>query len=103
MSMGRYIIAPDAAADLDEIWEYIARDDTDAADRFLEKLRSQIQALAKTPSMGHRREDLAETRPILFWPVGNYLILYRANKGYVEVVAVVVGRDIPTLIRGRGL
>lgn len=101
--MKHYVISPDAADDLDEVWEYIARDDIDAADRFLEKLHQQIRALAATPSMGHRREDLAEDRPILFWPVGNYLILYRATRGFVEVVAVVRSRDIPSLIQRRGL
>ena len=47
-----------------ETWEYIARDDIDAADRFLAKLHKQIQALAETPGIGHRREDLAEERPL---------------------------------------
>ncbi|MBM3738121.1 MAG: type II toxin-antitoxin system RelE/ParE family toxin [Acidobacteria bacterium] len=101
--MKHYVVAPDAAEDLDEIWEYIARDDIDAADRFLAKPHQQIRALAETPGMGHRREDLAEERPLLFWPVGNYLILYRAHTGFVEVVAVVRSRDIPSLLRRRGL
>jgi len=100
--MIRYVLSPAAAQDLDDIWEYIAHDKLDAADRFLHKLHEQIQALARTPGMGHRREDLAGDRPLLFWPVGNYLILYRANAGIVEVVAVAQGnRDIPTLLRWR--
>ncbi len=101
--MKHYSIAPDAAEDLDEIWEYIARDDIDSADSVLAKIHEQIRALAEMPGMGHRREDLAEERPLLFWPVGNYLLLYRANRGFVEVVAVVGGRDIPSLLRRRGL
>jgi plasmid stabilization system protein ParE len=93
------VVSPDAAKDLHDIWEYIADDNLDAADRFLGKLRDQILALAETPGMGHRRDDLAQDRPILFWPVGNYLILYRATKGSVEIVAVAHGkRDIPALL-----
>ena len=42
--------------------------------------------------MGHRREDLTSF-PVLFWPVGAYLIIYRAEghpiKAHRPVVSVV--------------
>lgn len=98
-----YLIAPAAADDLEGIWEYIARDNFDAADRFLQKLHREIQAIAKNPRIGHPREDLVADRPLLFWPVGNYLILYRVINGLVEFVAVVRSRDIPSLVQRRGL
>ena len=102
--MKRFVVAPEAAQDLDDIWSYIAADNLDAADRFLEKLYNQMVALSQTQGMGHRWEDLAEDRDLLFWPVGNYLILYRIIQDRVEVVAVVHGkRDIPTFIKGRGV
>lgn len=46
--------------------------------------------------MGHRREDLTSSA-VLFWPVGAYLIIYRAaERRPVEIVAVTQGsRDIP--------
>jgi hypothetical protein len=34
------------------------------------------------PGMGHRREDLTPC-PILFWPVGAYLIIYSGILGIV--------------------
>ena len=102
--MKRFVVSPEAAQDLDYIWIYIAADNLDAADRFLEKLYDQMVALSETQGMGHRREDLVEHRPLLFWPVGNYLILYRITQDRVEVVAVAHGkRDIPAFIRGRGI
>lgn len=101
--MKRYVLAPDAVEDLDDIWEYIARDDVRAADRFVAKLQREVRSLVETPGMGHRREDLAGPRPLPFWPVGDYLILYRSNKGRIEVVAFVRSRDIPSLIQRRGL
>ena len=102
--MKRFVLSPDAAKDLDDIWEYIAADSLDAADRLIGEMYDQILALAATPGMGHRREDLAEDRPLLFWPVGNYLILYRTINGFVEVVAAAHGkRDIPSFIRRRGI
>jgi hypothetical protein len=34
----------------------------------------------QTPTMGHRREDVTHY-PVLFWPVGAYLIIYRWSAG----------------------
>jgi plasmid stabilization system protein ParE len=49
--MKRLVVSPDAAQDLHDIWEYIAEDNLDAADRFLGKLHDRILALAETPGM----------------------------------------------------
>ena len=49
--------------------------------------------------VGHRREDLT-AYPILFWPVGAYLVIYRVQDVQIEIVAVTQGaRDIPTFLR----
>ena len=102
--MNRFVLSPQAAGDLEDIWDYIAADSLDAADRVIGRIYDQIRALAETPGMGHRREDLAEDRAIIFWPVGNYLVLYRAKAGLVEVVGIAHGkRDIPDFIRRRGV
>jgi len=53
------------------------------------------------PSMGHKREDLT-AHPVVFWPVGAYLIVYRAGRSSVEIVAVTQGsRDIPAFLSRR--
>ena len=36
--MSGYVLGSDAELDLDAIWEYIADDNVDAADRWIEKL-----------------------------------------------------------------
>jgi plasmid stabilization system protein ParE len=96
-----YILSTAAEFDLDEIWEYIAADNVDAADRWIGKLFDAFEALGQTPGMGHRREDLTEY-PVLFWPVGAYLIIYRAERRPVEIVAVTQGsRDIPAFLNRR--
>ena len=52
--------------------------------------------------MVHARKDLVGRRPLLFWPVDDYLILYRAIRKRIDIVAVVHGmRDIPAFIRRR--
>ena len=59
--------------------------------------------LVRTPGAGHKREDLAEGRPILFWPMRNYLILYKPNTNPLQIVTIVSGsQDVPKLIARRG-
>ena len=99
--MSKYFLSVDAELDLDEIWEYIAKDSLDAADRWIAKLFDEFVSLARTPGMGHAREDLT-TLPILFWPVEAYLILYRVQSQRIEIIAVTQGaRDIPTSLGQR--
>ena len=100
--MSEYVLGAGAEGDLDEIWEYIASDSVHAADRFIGRLFDAFEALASTPGMGHKREDLT-SHPVLFWPVGEYLVIYSAEPFPVEIVAVVRGsRDIPVFLRQRG-
>lgn len=99
--MSSYLLGVDADFDLDDIWEYIAADDIDAADRWIEKLFNAFEALGQTPGIGHRREDLTPCL-VLFWPVGAYLVIYRAERRPIEIVAVTQGsRDIPAFLSRR--
>lgn len=99
--MNKYVLSVPAELDLDEIWNYIAQDNIDAADRWINTLFDAFSSLAQTPGMGHKREDLTAF-PILFWPVGAYLILYRVQKELIEIVAVTQGaRDIPIFLSQR--
>jgi toxin ParE1/3/4 len=96
-----YILSVDADFDLNDVWEYIAADNIDAADHWIARLFDAFEALGQTPGMGHRREDLTTYR-VLFWPVGAYLIIYRAERIPVEIVAVTQGsRDIPAFLSRR--
>ena len=77
--MSGYVLGREADRDLDELWDYIAADNVEAADRLIAKLLDAFEKLAAHPGMGHRREDLTQY-PVLFWPVGNYLIIYRPER-----------------------
>ena len=99
--MNDYILSADADLDLDEIWEYIAADNIEAADRWIGKLFEAFETIGKIPGVGRRREDLTHY-PVLFWPVGAYLIIHRAERRSVEIVAVTQGsRDIPAFLSRR--
>ncbi len=79
----------------------IATDDINAADRWIGKLFDAFEALARTPGMGHQRGDLT-AYPVLFWPAGAYLIIYRAERRPIEIVAVTQGsRDVPAFLQRR--
>jgi plasmid stabilization system protein ParE len=96
-----YILSEDADRDLDGIWDYIAEDSIDAADQWTGKLFDAFDAIGNTPGIGLKREDLT-TYPVLFWPVGAYLVIYRATSRPVEIVAVTQGaRDIPAFLHRR--
>jgi plasmid stabilization system protein ParE len=97
----RYILSEDADRDLDDIWDYIAADNVDAADRWIGKLFDAFDAIGNTPGIGHKREDLT-AYPVLFWPVGAYLAIYRATTLPGEIGAVTQGaRDIPAFVHHR--
>jgi antitoxin ParD1/3/4/toxin ParE1/3/4 len=100
--MNGYVLGRGASQDLDDLWDYVAEESVEAADRLIAGLFEAFEALARNPGMGHTRKDLTEF-PVLFWPVGNYLVIYRAKKPSIQIVAVVHGkRDIPAFLRRRG-
>ena len=74
--MKRFILTPRAKQDVNDIWEYIANDKIEAADRVLDALDNAMLKLAKNPGIGHRRDELADQRH-RFLLVYSYLIVYR--------------------------
>jgi toxin ParE1/3/4 len=95
--MSGFVLHPEALADLDEVWEFIAADNLEAADRVLEEIRLAMQSLASFPQMGHNRADLT-TRPLRFHSVRDYLIAYAPHEEPPVVVAVLHGRRNPRVI-----
>jgi toxin ParE1/3/4 len=95
--MSGYALHVGAFADLDEIREYIARDDPDAADRVIREIFEAIRALVPLPHQGHRRPDLS-SRPLRFITVYDYLIAYAPDEKPIWVIGVLHGRRNPRLI-----
>jgi plasmid stabilization system protein ParE len=50
----------EAIADLDGIWDYIARDSIEAADRVVDELYEQFALLGKFPEIGELQPLLAD-------------------------------------------
>ena len=99
--MTQYVLGEDADLDMGSIWDHIAEDNIDAADQWIARLFDAFDAIGDSPGIGHKREDLT-AYPVLFWPVGAYLVIYRATSRPVEIVAVTQGaRDIPAFLHDR--
>jgi toxin ParE1/3/4 len=95
--MSEFVLHPHAIADLDEIWEYIAADNLDAADRTREEIYEAIQSLVPFPYIGHIRPDLT-AKPLRFQPIGEYVIAYAPDEKPLAVIAVLHGRRSPRVI-----
>jgi plasmid stabilization system protein ParE len=99
VKMADSFYSPAARLDLLEIWEYIARDNLDAADRVEREIQETVSMLARNPSLGHWRRDLT-SKPVRFWPVYSYLIIYLPDSRPLEIVRILSGyRDIAELLK----
>lgn len=84
---------PQAAADIADIWDYIADDSLDQADAWVDRLNEQLQLLATQPLMGRQRDELAPSVRSL--PFGRYIIFYVPLDDGIDVVRVLhSARDI---------
>jgi len=88
--MKRFKLSREAAHDIRDIWAYVAQDSIRAARRVRLQIFDACQRIAEKPGIGHRREDLTD-KPVLFWPVGSYLIIYKDAPKSAEIVRVLHG------------
>jgi len=102
--MTGYDFHPEAVLDLDEIWEFIAGDNSAAADRVIADILDSLDKLVTFPNQGHRRPDQT-SRPLRFVLVREYLVAYAPDERPLWVVAVMHGRRSPrvmaAILRGR--
>ena len=95
--MSAFELHPEAYSDLSEIWEFIAKDDVDAADRVVNEVCEAIRALVDFPQQSHKRPDLS-SRPLRFKVVRDFLIAYAPDESPLLVVAVIHGRRNPRVL-----
>ena len=89
--MKRYVLSPLAERDLQEIWDYIAEDSEDQADRVIVAIREAVRFVADMPGIGHGRKDLPDPS-LRVWTVYDYLIIYKPETVPMQVVRIVHGR-----------
>jgi plasmid stabilization system protein ParE len=95
----RYKVTPQARYDLLSIWEFIARDNVEAAERLTTRFEKAFQLLAQFPRKGHKRVDVRSNEPVLFWPVDSYVIVYRPEPRPIAIMRVLHGaRDLDAIL-----
>jgi len=88
---------PEAFSDLDDIWEFIAQDNIDSADRTISDIFDALRALVSFPHKGHNRPDLT-ARPIRFILVRDYLIAFVPDESPLWIIAILHGRGNPRVM-----
>jgi len=93
-------VAPQAEADLDGIWYYIATEsgNLEIADRAIDSITQRFLLLARYPPIGRRRDD--DLRPGLrSLLAGEYVIVYCVEREDVLILHVIrASRDLEALL-----
>jgi antitoxin ParD1/3/4 len=97
----RYEISAEAQSDLFEIWRRIAEDSVDLANRIEREFYELFDSLAAMPGKGHVRRDLTR-RPVLFFPLYSFLVVYEPDVRPIRIIAVLRGRrNIGRVLKNR--
>jgi plasmid stabilization system protein ParE len=99
-----YQLTPRALSDLGDIWDYIAEDNVDAANRVESAILSACSSLARNPMLGSKRSEITPL-PVRFWTVtrfSNFIVVYRPDTKPLQIVTVLHGkRNIKALLEER--
>jgi len=95
-------LTDDAVGDIDAIWLYLLnREGVQTADRIVTGLFKCFYKLGEVPNSGHRRADLT-SRPVLFYKIFSYLILYTPRSQPLQILSVLHGkRNVSRILRQR--
>lgn len=89
--------------DLRDIAKYIASDNPDAAERFLNAVEETFRLLKSHPGLGRLRSfSVPGIRSWVIADFRNYIVFYLPTKTEVQILAVLHGaRDLPQVMEHR--
>jgi plasmid stabilization system protein ParE len=94
-----YRLTDRAEADVQAIAEFKPADSVDAAVKVVLALEDAFTLLASRPGIGHTRDDLTP-RPLKFWGVYSYLVVYDPASQPLTIVAVLHGaRNVEQILK----
>jgi toxin ParE1/3/4 len=95
-------LAPQAAADLDGIWYFVAKESgsIEIADHLIDSITDRFFLLASRPYLGRTRDDDLGMASRSF-AVGEYVIVYCVENDEVLILRVVHGRRDLEALFGR--
>ena len=99
--MAGYWVSAEAEDDLFEIWQRIAEDSVDLANRIDHEFRELFASLGQMRGQGHARRDLTG-KPVLFFPLYSFLVVYQPATNPIRILAVLRGRrNVKRILRAR--
>ena len=97
-------INPIVAEDLKNIKEYIAEDNEEMAVKTIQEIYARIENIQQLPYMGADLTKRVSFRTDYKYVIcGNYVVLYKIGKEYVEIYRVVNGRVVTVSFIGMKL
>ena len=95
----KFRLTPEADSQLGDILEFVAHESETGAMRVRHVVYDALTKLAGMPEMGHIRQDLTD-RPLKFWNVYSYLIVYDPETSPLAVLAILHGaQDVEQLLK----
>lgn len=80
-------LTPQAKADLDDIWNYTAKQwNTKQAEAYMRALDSTFHLLVLNPRLGRNIDDIR--KGYFKFPTASHILIYRMNKEQVEIVRI---------------
>lgn len=76
-----------ALEDLDQIWDYVAKNSVLQANNLTLRFREKLHHIANNNLIGHPRPELAHK--LRSYPVGRYLLFYRPTLFGIELVRLI--------------
>lgn len=91
-SLGGYRLLPAAEADLEDIWQYSAKQwSAEQADRYTDELASTFDLLVSMPKIAPERHEFSP--PVRIHAHSRHLIVYRIDDGHLAIVRVLGSRQ----------
>jgi len=95
--MRKIRIAEAAGDDLEEIWEYVAQSNPEAASKLIKVITRKFRLLLDRPQIGREEKRLLGT--LRSFPVSSYIIFYKPFDDGVEISRVLhAARDLEKIL-----
>lgn len=95
-----FVLTELAEQDLNDLWEYLADRDIEAADRVVQEILDVLRGLAQKRLFGHPRPDLTG-KPVHFKLVeGRYALVYRTDRSPLTVICIAGATQDLSMILG---
>lgn len=95
--MARIRIADLAGEDLEDIWQFVAKNNAEAANKLIKEITGKFKLLRDQPQIGREEKRLFGT--LRSFPVSHYIIFYKPFDNGVEILRILhAARDLDKIL-----